>query len=81
LLKSFALDYARTIREWDRRFVANVTPKVLAKDFPQLARDPAALEEFRRKWRFLFAYAAAGMATGYVNSHMFTWIRSVRAHA
>ncbi|KAI0289512.1 cyclopropane fatty acid synthase [Russula brevipes] len=75
-VENHSAHYARTIREWDRRFVANVTPKVLAKDFPDLAGDPAAFEEFRRKWRFLFAYAAAGMATGYVNSHMFTFIRS-----
>ena len=46
----FAVDYARTIREWDKCFVANVMPKVLAKDFPDLARDPTAFEEFRSRW-------------------------------
>jgi len=76
----FVVDYARTLREWDKRFVTNVTPEVLAKDFPDLKGDPAAFEMFRRKWRFLFAYAAAGMASGYASCHMFTFIRSVRVH-
>ncbi|KAI0275358.1 putative cyclopropane fatty acid synthase [Gloeopeniophorella convolvens] len=67
--------YARTLREWDRRFVANVTPELLAKDLPNMAEDPAMFETFRRKWRYLFAYAAAGLAHGYLTDHMLTFIR------
>ncbi|KAI0260501.1 putative cyclopropane fatty acid synthase [Gloeopeniophorella convolvens] len=67
--------YPRTLREWDRRFAANVTPEVLAKDFPSMTRDPVMFETFRRKWRYLFAYAGAGMAQGYLTCHMLTFIR------
>ncbi|SRR6266702_2085491 len=71
-------DCGRTIREWGRRFESNVTPEVLLKDFPSMTRDPVTFEAFRRKWRYLFAYAAAGLAHGYLTSHMFTFIRTVR---
>jgi hypothetical protein len=70
-------DYGRTIREWDRRFATNVTPEVLVKDFPSMTKDPVTFEAFRRKWRYLFAYSAAGLAHGYLTSHMFTFIRTV----
>ena len=70
-------DYGRTIREWDRRFATNVTPEVLVKDFPSMTKDPVTFEAFRRKWRYLFAYAAAGLAHGYLTCHMFTFIRTV----
>ncbi|KAI0299755.1 Mycolic acid cyclopropane synthetase-domain-containing protein [Multifurca ochricompacta] len=68
--------YPRTLREWDKRFVENVTPEVLAKDFPCVAGNPAAFEAFRKKWRYLFAYAGAGMARGYLTCHMLTFIRA-----
>ncbi|KAH8985881.1 cyclopropane-fatty-acyl-phospholipid synthase [Lactarius akahatsu] len=67
--------YGRTIREWGRRFATNATPEVLAKDFPSVT-DPVIFEAFRRKWRYLFAYADAGLAHGYLTSHMFTFIRT-----
>jgi hypothetical protein len=59
--------------------VANVTPEILAKDFPSIKTDPATFEMFCRKWRYLFAYAEAGMGSGYVTCHMFTFIRPVCA--
>lgn len=69
--------YGRTLREWGRRFATNVTPDVLVKDFPSIIKDPVTYEAFRRKWRYLFAYADAGLAHGYLTSHMFTFIRTV----
>jgi hypothetical protein len=36
---------------------------------------------FTRKWQYLFAYAAAGFAKGYITCHMLTFIRGVRAHS
>jgi hypothetical protein len=39
--------------------------------------DPAMLETFYKKWRYVFAYASAGFASGYLTSHMFTFIRTV----
>ncbi|KAI0289105.1 Mycolic acid cyclopropane synthetase-domain-containing protein [Multifurca ochricompacta] len=71
--------YARTLREWDRRFVKNVTPELLVRDFPSVARDPEAFELFRRKWRYLFAYTAVGLEWGWISSHMFTFTRVVQA--
>jgi cyclopropane-fatty-acyl-phospholipid synthase len=76
---TISADYARTLREWDKRFVANVTPEILAKDFPSIKTDPAMFEMLCRKWRYLFAYAEAGMGSGYVTCHMFTFIRPVCA--
>jgi cyclopropane-fatty-acyl-phospholipid synthase len=75
---TISADYARTLREWDKRFVANVTPEILVKDFPSMTTDPAMFDMFCRKWRYLFAYATAGMASGYLTCHMFTFIRPVR---
>jgi hypothetical protein len=34
-------------------------------------------EMLYRKWRYLFAYASAGMGSGYLTCHMFTFIRTV----
>jgi len=75
-VENHSAHYPRTLREWDKRFVTNVTPKILAKDFPSAAMDPANFEMLCRKWRYLFAYASAGMGSGYVTCHMFTFIRS-----
>lgn len=50
---------------------------MLAKDFPNLQKDFVAYETFRRKWRYLFAYAGAGFAGGYITCHMITFIRQV----
>ncbi|KAI9449491.1 Mycolic acid cyclopropane synthetase-domain-containing protein [Lactarius psammicola] len=75
-VESHGFHYGRTIREWGRRFATNVTPEVVVKDFPSMTKDPATFEAFRRKWRYLFAYAAAGLAHGYLTSHMFTFIRT-----
>ncbi|KAH8976460.1 S-adenosyl-L-methionine-dependent methyltransferase [Lactarius hatsudake] len=74
-VENHGLHCGRTIREWGRRFATNATPEVLAKDFPSMT-DPVIFEAFRRKWRYLFAYADAGLAHGYLTSHMFTFIRT-----
>jgi cyclopropane fatty-acyl-phospholipid synthase-like methyltransferase len=71
-------DYARTLREWDKRFVANVTPEILAKELPSMKMDPAVFEMFCKKWRYMFAYTNAGLEAGYVTSRIFTFIRPVR---
>jgi cyclopropane-fatty-acyl-phospholipid synthase len=57
--------------------VANVTPELVVKEFPSMKTDPAMLEMFYKKWRYVFAYANAGFASGYLTSHMFTFIRTV----
>ncbi|KAF9782351.1 Mycolic acid cyclopropane synthetase-domain-containing protein [Thelephora terrestris] len=67
--------YPRTLREWSRRLEANVTADTMAKRYPGL-RDPAAFETFRRKWGYLFAYAGAGFAKGYISCHMLTFYKN-----
>lgn len=66
--------YPRTLREWGRRLEANVTMETMAKRYPGLA-DPAAFESFKRKWRYLFAYAGAGFAKGHISCHMLTFYK------
>jgi hypothetical protein len=70
-------DYPRTLREWGRRLEANLTRDMIAEDYPVL-RDVAEFDAFKRKWQYLFAYAGAGFAKGYIACHMLTFIREVR---
>lgn len=69
-------DYPRTLREWGRRLEANLTQELVAKDYPAL-KDPAEFAAFKRKWQYLFAYAGAGFAHGYITCHLLTFIREV----
>lgn len=69
-------DYPRTLREWGRRVEANLTPEMLADDFPGIM-NPAEFEAFKRKWHYLVAYAGVGFAKGYTTCHMWTFIRQV----
>ncbi|CCL99230.1 uncharacterized protein FIBRA_01245 [Fibroporia radiculosa] len=69
--------YARTLREWEQRFRANVDRSVMnavAQERPDLA-EASRLESFRKKWLYLFSYAAAGYERGYVTCHMLTFTR------
>lgn len=73
---TFPPDYPRTLREWGRRLEANLTQDLLVKDYPTLS-DNAEYAVFKRKWQYLFAYAGAGFAKGYITCHMLTFIRQV----
>ena len=70
-------DYPRTLRTWDRRLKANLKQDVMAAQYPAL-REPATYRSFVRKWEYLFAYAGAGFAKGYITCHMLTFVRAVR---
>lgn len=48
----------------------------MAAQYPAL-RDPATYQSFVRKWEYLFAYAGAGFAKGYITCHMLTFVRAV----
>ncbi|KAI0069241.1 cyclopropane-fatty-acyl-phospholipid synthase [Artomyces pyxidatus] len=74
-VENHAAHYPRTLREWDRRLEANLTQELVAADIPVLENDTAAYEVFKRKWRYLFAYAGAGLARGYISCHMLSFIR------
>jgi cyclopropane-fatty-acyl-phospholipid synthase len=54
-----------------------LTRDLIAKDYPAL-KDVAEFDAFKRKWQYLFAYAGAGFAKGYITCHMLTFIREVR---
>jgi len=73
---SLDTDYPRTLREWGRRLEANVRQELIVKDYPALI-DFAEYETFKRKWQYLFAYAGAGFAKGYITCHMLTFTRPV----
>ena len=76
LLKVLPSDYPRTLREWGRRLEANLTQELVSKDYPGL-RDPSDYAAFKRKWQYLFIYAGAGFAKGYITCHMLTFVREV----
>lgn len=50
---------------------------MVVKDYPAL-KVRAEFEAFKRKWQYLYAYAGAGFAKGYITCHMLTFIREVR---
>ncbi|TFY65970.1 hypothetical protein EVG20_g5119 [Dentipellis fragilis] len=74
-VENHSAHYPRTLREWDRRLDEKLTQDTLARDFPKLKADKAAFDAFKRKWQYLFAYAGAGFAKGYITCHMLTFIR------
>ena len=75
-VENHAAHYPRTLREWGRRLESNLSQEMIAKDYPSLKSD-ADFEVFKRKWQYLFAYAGAGFAKGYITCHMLTFIREV----
>jgi len=58
---AFGLDYARTLAEWDHRFIA-VHDQVTAMGYD---------ERFCRMWRFYLAYCDAGFTAGSIDVHQF----------
>ncbi|PBL01917.1 putative cyclopropane fatty acid synthase [Armillaria gallica] len=73
-VENHAAHYPRTLREWGRRLEKNLTQEMVEKDYPGLS-DKHSYEAFKRKWMYLFAYAGAGFAKGYITCHMLTFIR------
>ncbi|KAG9317067.1 Mycolic acid cyclopropane synthetase-domain-containing protein [Chiua virens] len=73
-VENHAAHYPRTLREWGRRLEVNIRQDMLVKDYPAL-KDPREYEAFKRKWQYLFAYAGAGFAKGYITCHMLTFTR------
>jgi cyclopropane-fatty-acyl-phospholipid synthase len=73
-------DYARTLREWNRRFRLNV-PSIeqdIIDGHSDFKGHPQLLEAFKRKWLYLFPSAEAGFASGYLSCHMLVFAREVR---
>ncbi|KAI0654338.1 cyclopropane-fatty-acyl-phospholipid synthase [Cubamyces menziesii] len=74
-VENHAPHYPRTLRTWDRRLKANLSQETMARQYPAL-RDRATYGSFLRKWEYLFAYAGAGFAKGYITCHMLTFVRA-----
>ncbi|KAK0231458.1 CFS1-like protein [Armillaria fumosa] len=78
-VENFGCHYPRTLREWGRRFTQNwgneEVMASLAESQPQLLSVPGALEAFKRKWEYLWAYAEVGYARAYTSMHHFTFMR------
>ncbi|KAH9849100.1 cyclopropane-fatty-acyl-phospholipid synthase [Lenzites betulinus] len=76
-VENHASHYPRTLRTWSRRLLAHAPElqDALAARYPAL-RARATYGEFLRKWEYLFAYAGAGFAKGYITCHMLTFVRS-----
>ncbi|KAI0366500.1 cyclopropane-fatty-acyl-phospholipid synthase [Pilatotrama ljubarskyi] len=74
-VENHAPHYPRTLRTWDQRLKANLSQEVMAQQYPAL-RDRATYASFLRKWEYLFAYAGAGFAKGYITCHMLTFVRA-----
>ena len=75
-VENHAAHYPRTLREWGRRLENNLSQEIIASEHPALS-DPATYEAFKRKWQYLFAYAGAGFAKGYITCHMLCFNRQV----
>ncbi|KAJ3754573.1 cyclopropane-fatty-acyl-phospholipid synthase [Lentinula raphanica] len=73
-VENHAAHYPRTLREWGRRLEKNLSQEMIAKEYPAL-RDRANYDAFRKKWQYLFVYAGAGFAKGYITCHMLTFVR------
>ncbi|KZT73861.1 CFS1-like protein, partial [Daedalea quercina L-15889] len=75
--------YARTLREWRRRFEdrfdAEIVP-ALRMQYPDVLGDGIAgnkdeIEVFRRKWVYYFAYCEVGFASRSLGDHIVTFTR------
>jgi cyclopropane-fatty-acyl-phospholipid synthase len=62
----FGKDYARTLAEWDQRFVS-AAPAIQAQGFD---------ERFMRMWRFYLAYCQAGFLSGSTDVAQFSFVRA-----
>ncbi|KAH9933161.1 cyclopropane-fatty-acyl-phospholipid synthase [Epithele typhae] len=79
--------YARTLREWRRRFEARFEEAIvpaLRKEYPAVmgADDATAREQievFRRKWIYYYCYCEIGFTTRKLGDHIVTFTREGNA--
>jgi len=72
--------YARTLREWRRRFEDNFadTERALRKDHPGVFDSEQGMHElavFRRKWLYYFCYCEIGFTKRILGDHIITFTR------
>ncbi|EEB96359.1 hypothetical protein MPER_04521 [Moniliophthora perniciosa FA553] len=51
-----------------------MTPEIISVEY-LVPCELANYDVFSKKWQYLFAYAGAGFAKGYITCHMLTFIR------
>lgn len=71
--------YARTLREWKRKFLSNWDRTILPSLQQQYNLDAEGLEIFKRKWIYYFDYCEAGFATRTLGDHIITFTREGNA--
>ncbi|QRV86399.1 cyclopropane-fatty-acyl-phospholipid synthase [Ceratobasidium sp. AG-Ba] len=74
--------YARTLREWRRRFLAKFESDIvpaLQREYPDVfdntMRGRHEIEVFKRKWVYYYCYCEVGFTTRTLGDHIITFIR------
>jgi len=73
--------YARTLREWRRRFLArfdSVIVPALNREYPDVMGGQRGLREievFKRKWMYYYCYCEVGFTTRTLGDHIITFTR------
>jgi cyclopropane-fatty-acyl-phospholipid synthase len=67
--------YARTLREWKRRFLRNWEGTIKQLLIEQHSLDEQALGAFKRRWMYYFDYCEAGFSTRTLGDHIITFTR------
>ncbi|KAG5652823.1 hypothetical protein H0H81_003539 [Sphagnurus paluster] len=73
--------YARTLREWRRRFLDrfdSVIVPALKREYPDVMSGPRGHEEievFKRKWIYYYCYCEVGFTTRTLGDHIITFVR------
>ncbi|KAJ6462469.1 CFS1-like protein [Mycena sanguinolenta] len=67
--------YARTLREWKRKFLENWDSAIAKALVEQYNLDAESLEIFKRKWIYYFDYCEAGCKTRTLGTYIVTFTR------
>ncbi|KAF8710274.1 cellobiose dehydrogenase, partial [Rhizoctonia solani] len=74
--------YARTLREWRRRFLARFDSDIipsLKREYPDVfdesPRGRQEIEVFKRKWVYYYCYCEVGFTTRTLGDHIITFVR------
>ncbi|ORX34243.1 S-adenosyl-L-methionine-dependent methyltransferase [Kockovaella imperatae] len=68
--------YARTLREWRRRFLASFNDRIgpaMRAEHPEMT--DADIEVFKRKWIYYFCYCEVGFSERVLGDHIITMVR------
>ncbi|SGY84757.1 BQ5605_C009g05718 [Microbotryum silenes-dioicae] len=75
--------YARTLREWRRRFEATFEDEIvpaLHEAYPEL-KSRKGIDTFKRKWIYYFVYCETGFSMRALGDHILTFTREVSLFA